>query len=41
MTGIRLLCSLMDNLDDRGGRLGLAALCVGGGQGMAVLIERL
>ncbi len=41
MTGIRLLCSLMDNLDDRGGRLGLATLCVGGGQGMAVLIERL
>lgn len=41
MTGIRLLCSLMDNLDDCGGRLGLATLCVGGGQGMAVLIERL
>jgi len=41
MTGVRLLCSLLDNLDDRDGRLGLATLCVGGGQGMAVLLERL
>jgi acetyl-CoA C-acetyltransferase len=41
MTGVRLLCNLLDNLDDRGGRYGLATLCVGGGQGMAVLLERL
>jgi acetyl-CoA C-acetyltransferase len=41
MTGVRLLCSVLDNLDDRGGRHGLATLCVGGGQGMAVLLERL
>ncbi|WP_417804941.1 thiolase family protein [Streptomyces coerulescens] len=41
MTGIRLLCSLLGNLEDRGGTLGLATLCVGGGQGMAVVLERL
>lgn len=41
MTGIRLICMLLDNLDAAKGRYGLAALCVGGGQGMAVLIERL
>ncbi len=40
MTGIRLLCMLLDNLDQRAGRYSLATLCVGGGQGMAVLIER-
>ncbi|HEY3752085.1 MAG TPA: thiolase family protein [Pseudonocardiaceae bacterium] len=41
MTGIRLLCNLLTNLDERSGRYGLATLCVGGGQGMAVLVERL
>jgi len=41
MTGVRLLCTLLDNLDEVGGRIGLATLCVGGGQGMALLLERL
>jgi acetyl-CoA C-acetyltransferase len=40
MTGIRLLVTLLENLDRCGGRRGLATLCVGGGQGMAVLVER-
>jgi acetyl-CoA C-acetyltransferase len=41
MTGIRLLMSLVNNLNERDETLGMAALCVGGGQGMAVVIERL
>jgi acetyl-CoA C-acetyltransferase len=41
MTGIRLLCNLLTNLELCGGRFGLVTLCVGGGQGMAVLVERL
>ncbi|KAB1139644.1 acetyl-CoA C-acyltransferase [Streptomyces luteolifulvus] len=41
MTGIRLLCSLLANLEHRSGRTGLATLCVGGGQGMALILERL
>jgi Thiolase, C-terminal domain len=41
MTGVRLMCTLLDNLDACGGRFGLATLCVGGGQGMALLVERL
>jgi acetyl-CoA C-acetyltransferase len=41
MTGIRLLCNLLTNLDACSGRYGLATLCVGGGQGMAVVVERL
>ncbi len=40
MTGIRLLCNLLTNLDERNGRFGMATLCVGGGQGMAMLVER-
>ena len=41
MTGIRLLMSLINNLTERDETLGMAALCVGGGQGMAVVVERL
>ena len=41
MTGIRLLMSLINNLNERDETLGMAALCVGGGQGMAAVIERL
>jgi len=41
MTGVRLISSLLTNLEATGGTLGLATLCVGGGQGMAVLLERL
>jgi acetyl-CoA C-acetyltransferase len=41
MTGIRLLMSLVNNLTERDETLGMAALCVGGGQGMAVVIERM
>jgi acetyl-CoA C-acetyltransferase len=40
MTGIRLIVTLLANLEASGGRRGLATLCVGGGQGMAMLIER-
>jgi len=40
-TGIRLVGTLVNALHDRDGRLGLATLCVGGGQGMALVLERL
>ena len=40
MTGLRLVGSLVEGLEERGGRYGLATLCVGGGQGMALLLER-
>jgi acetyl-CoA C-acetyltransferase len=41
MTGARLVTTLLSVLDERGGRYGLATLCVGGGQGMAMVVERL
>ena len=37
----RLTTTLLHGLRARGGRYGLATLCVGGGQGMAVIYERL
>ncbi|MER2090924.1 MAG: acetyl-CoA C-acyltransferase, partial [Sporosarcina sp.] len=40
-TGSRLVVTLMHELQKRGGRYGIASLCVGGGQGMAILIENL
>ncbi|MEE2959833.1 MAG: acetyl-CoA C-acyltransferase [Myxococcota bacterium] len=41
MTGARLILTLMNGLKVRGGRFGLATLCVGGGQGMSMVIENL
>ena len=40
-TGVRLVGTLINALQERDGRLGLATLCVGGGQGMALVLERL
>ncbi len=39
-TGTRIVVTLLHELERRGARLGLAALCVSGGMGMAVAIER-
>jgi acetyl-CoA C-acetyltransferase len=40
MSGARLVVSLVHELHRRGGRYGLATLCVGVGQGQAALFER-
>ncbi|MGQ9927795.1 MAG: acetyl-CoA C-acetyltransferase [Chloroflexaceae bacterium] len=39
-TGAMILGALLDELECRNGRYGLAALCVGGGMGIATIIER-
>jgi acetyl-CoA acetyltransferase family protein len=39
MTGTRLLLTLSHELRRRGARRGIAAACIGGGQGIAALIE--
>ncbi|MCS6880026.1 MAG: acetyl-CoA C-acetyltransferase [Oscillochloridaceae bacterium] len=39
-TGAMILGTLLDELERRGGRYGLAALCVGGGMGITTIIER-
>lgn len=41
MTGARIMCTLLNGLDTVGGRYGLETMCVGGGQGMAMVVERL
>ena len=41
MTGARIMSTLINGLEDSGGRYGLETMCVGGGQGMAMIIERL
>jgi acetyl-CoA C-acetyltransferase len=40
MSGARLVVSLLHELRRRGGRYGLATLCVGVGQGQAALFQR-
>jgi len=39
-TGARIIVTLLHELEKRKARLGLATLCVGGGMGMAMAIER-
>jgi acetyl-CoA C-acetyltransferase len=40
MSGTRILVALLHELNRTKGRYGLATLCVSGGLGMAVLVER-
>ena len=41
MTGARIMTSLINNLQAEDKTIGLETMCVGGGQGMAMIIERL
>jgi acetyl-CoA C-acetyltransferase len=41
MTGARIMTTLLNALDDEGKTWGLESMCVGGGQGMAMVVERL
>jgi len=40
-SGTRLVLTLLNELGRRGGRYGLATACIGGGQGIAIICERL
>jgi acetyl-CoA C-acetyltransferase len=40
-TGTRIMTTLINGLQSRDGQFGLETMCVGGGQGMAVIVERL
>ncbi|HVB59920.1 MAG TPA: 3-oxoadipyl-CoA thiolase, partial [Ktedonobacteraceae bacterium] len=40
-SGARLVTTLLYELERRGGRYGLATMCIGVGQGIATIIERL
>ena len=41
MSGARLITMLVHELRARGGRYGLATMCIGVGQGIATIIEHL
>ena len=41
MTGARIMTTLIHGLQDADKRFGLESMCVGGGQGMAMIVERL
>ncbi len=40
-TGARIMTTLLNALEDTGKTVGLESMCVGGGQGMAMIVERL
>jgi acetyl-CoA C-acetyltransferase len=41
MTGARIMATLLNNLDAVGGRFGIESMCVAGGMGQAMIVERL
>ncbi|MDQ6839911.1 MAG: acetyl-CoA C-acetyltransferase [Actinomycetota bacterium] len=41
MTGSRIMATLLNGLEDADATFGLESMCVGGGQGMAMVVERL
>ena len=41
MTGARITTTLLNGLRSRDSEFGLETMCVGGGQGMAMILERL
>jgi acetyl-CoA C-acetyltransferase len=40
-TGVRILTTMLRELDRRGGRYALETMCIGGGQGVAAIFERI
>ncbi len=40
-TGARIMTTLLNALEDTGKTFGLESMCIGGGQGMAMIVERL
>jgi acetyl-CoA C-acetyltransferase len=41
MTGARIMTTLLNGLESTGKTIGMESMCVGGGQGMAMIVERL
>ena len=41
MTGARIMTTLLNNLEHHDKQVGLETMCVGGGQGMAMIVERI
>ena len=41
MTGARIMTTLLNNLDAVDGTLGIESMCVAGGMGQAMIVERL
>src|SRR4029078_6909014 len=41
MTGARIMTTLLNNLDSLDGTIGLETMCVAGGMGQAMIVERM
>ena len=40
-SGARVLITLIAAMEDRGAKKGMASLCIGGGEGIAMAVERI
>jgi acetyl-CoA C-acetyltransferase len=40
-TGVRILATMLRELERRGGRYGLETMCIGGGQGLTAIFEHM
>jgi acetyl-CoA C-acetyltransferase len=41
MTGARIITTLLNAMETHDRHIGLVTMCVGGGQGMAMIVERM
>jgi acetyl-CoA C-acetyltransferase len=41
MTGLRIMSTMLNGLAERDATIGIESMCVGGGQGQAMVVERL
>jgi acetyl-CoA C-acetyltransferase len=41
MTGARIMTTLLNGLEDADKEWGVESMCIGGGQGMAMVVQRL
>ena len=41
MTGARIMTTLLNGLETKNAKYGIESMCVAGGMGMAMLVERL
>ena len=40
-SGARIMCTLLNAMDRQEARLGLASLCIGGGEASAMIVEKI
>ena len=40
-SGARIMCTLLNAMDNKNAKVGLASLCIGGGEASAMIVEKI